>query len=88
MARGGQINGGVGLLWDDEPQLSVGGLTHVEFHFAPCDNKVGDSLHARDGDPLPKVNGKDGNYTITIGEQTNSLQITERPGEISKVSLR
>jgi hypothetical protein len=42
----------------------------------------------RDGDPLPKVVGKDGKFTITIGEQTNSLQITERTGEISRVSLR
>ena len=42
----------------------------------------------RDGDPLPRLAGENGNFTITIGEQKHSLQISERPGEISKVSLR
>ena len=41
----------------------------------------------RDGDPLPKITGPNGNFTITIGEQKHSLQITERPSEISKVRL-
>ena len=42
----------------------------------------------RDGDPLPRVTGENGEFTITIGEQKHSLQITERPGEISEVGLR
>jgi hypothetical protein len=42
----------------------------------------------RDGDPLPKVAGKDDKFAINFGEQTNSLQITERTGEISQVSIR
>jgi hypothetical protein len=42
----------------------------------------------RDGDPLPKVICNDGKFTITIDEQTNSLHITERVGEISQVSIR
>ncbi len=42
----------------------------------------------RDGDPLPEVVGKDGDYTIKIGEQTHLLKIIERAGEISRLSIK
>jgi len=42
----------------------------------------------RDGEPLPEITGTNGEFSITIGEQKHSLQITDQPGEISKVSLR
>lgn len=42
----------------------------------------------RDGDPMPKITGKDGNYTISIGKQMDNLKIAETKGNISKVKIK
>jgi hypothetical protein len=42
----------------------------------------------RDGEPVPKVAGRDSSFTVTIGNQKKSLQIVKRPGGISKISIR
>jgi len=39
----------------------------------------------RDGDPLPEVTGKNGKFTITIGDQKDSLKIDEQAGKASKI---
>jgi hypothetical protein len=41
----------------------------------------------RDGDPLPRVTGENGNFTITIGEQIDGVRITARHNAISKVEI-
>jgi len=41
----------------------------------------------RDGDPLPKITGKAGRFTVVIGNQVDRLSITETPGRISKVTI-
>lgn len=41
----------------------------------------------RDGEPLPKVTGENGHFTIAIGEQRDFLNVAEIPRRISKVKL-
>ncbi|MHC4504814.1 MAG: hypothetical protein ACYTFI_16025, partial [Planctomycetota bacterium] len=41
----------------------------------------------KDGDPLPQISGRDGNYTIAIGRQEDRLRIAGNAGQISGVRL-
>jgi hypothetical protein len=41
-----------------------------------------------DGDPLPKISGANGRYTMTIGDQVDELMIESGPGDEPKLQLR
>jgi hypothetical protein len=41
----------------------------------------------RDGDPLPRITGNNGKFTITIGKQKDVVSIAETEGEISKLQI-
>ena len=42
----------------------------------------------RKGDPMPEISGDNGNYTVTIGQQVDQLNIIERSGKNSEVKLK
>jgi len=41
----------------------------------------------RDGDPMPKITGKSGDFTITIGKQTDSLRISTTEKRFVKLTM-
>ncbi len=41
----------------------------------------------KDGDPLPNIAGRRGNFTIAIGKQKDAVNIAETEGEVSKLHI-